>query len=344
MNKKMGVMLSLALLVFLTSCAQKEKPAVENDYRVAPLEGGKSLEITGYTEKKQSVDIPARLHGMPVAGIGNNVFARRELISVTIPGSVTTIGDRAFSENFLITLNMGSNVTSIGERAFYKNQLTSVKIPNSVTTIGTEAFWDNKLTSVAIPNRITTIGDWAFQGNQITSVTIPNSVTTIGIGTFYNNQITSVSIPNSVLVIGAEAFAKNPLTNISIAQDNPTFVVRNFFLLSKDGQQVILYFGSEENVTIPDGVTTIAAGAFSAKELATVVIPESVTSIGDRAFIDNQLTSLTIGANVEIGRTTFDGSLNDYYNNASYDWNSGRYTYRRVAGTYTRRGNAWSRQ
>jgi len=172
MKNKMPIVLSFALIVSFTSCAQKQKNETEDYFRVSPLDGGKSLEITGYVETKQNVNIPSRLHGLPVAGIGNAVFAGKELIKV--------------------------------------------------------------------------------------------------------------AIPNGVAAIGAEAFAKNPLTSVSISADNPTYVIKDNFLLSKDEKSLILYFGSEENVTIPDGITTISPGAFSSKQLTGITIPDSVTVIGDR--------------------------------------------------------------
>jgi len=69
-----------------------------------------------------------------------------------------------------------------------------------------------------------------------------------------------------------------------------------------------------------------------------------VTSIGNRAFAETPLSSVTIGAGVELGNSAFDGNFESQYISSSYDYNSGRYIYRRIAGTYTKRGNYWSRR
>jgi hypothetical protein len=335
MNRKMILGLSLALLVFFTACSKQQKEKPENDFRVGPLDGGKSLEITGYAGKTQVVNIPSKLYKIPVTGIGKTAFQKKEIIKVTIPGSVTAIGDRAFAENLLTVVTIGGGVKTIGEEAFIGNQLTKVTIGGGVTAIG----------------------ERAFQDNQIANITIPKGVTDIDAGAFFNNKITGVTIPDSVTTIGAEAFAGNPLTGLSLSQGNTSFITKNSYLLSKDESQVILYYGAEKDATIPDGVTVIGPGAFSNNQLTGVtipdsvtiiefkafrqnqltgiIIPEGVTTIGDLAFAGNQITSITIGANVNIGRSSLDDSGYFNYTYANYG---------RRAGTYIMRNGYWSRQ
>jgi hypothetical protein len=480
---KRTIVISLALVVFLSACS-KQTNDIEKDFRVAPLDGGKSLEIARYAGEKQIISIPSRLHGMSVTGIGRGAFQKKELIKVTIPNSITNIGDGAFDSNLLTSITIPGNVTSIGNGAFAGNllasvtipgnvtsignsafvgnpltsvkigenvtldnsfgsdfetvydigkqagtygrrdtnrtsrwgkingnflvigigtpevtiasytgsggtvtipesiektpvtaigdgaflgsQLTKVTIPNSVTTIGTGAFEGNKLTGITIPDSVTTIGEKAFAGNQLTSVAIPGSVTTIGDGAFIENQLASVTIPHSVTSIGATAFAKNPLTNLSITSDNVTYTTKDYFLLSKDEKQLIMYYGSEKDVTIPDGITTIGERAFAENQLVSVAIPGSVTAIGNGAFRENQLTSIiipdsvrriganafaenkiisiTIGASVE--GPSIDRRFDELYNRGrnTYYFYDVVYGFGRTAGTYIKRDNEWHRQ
>ena len=68
------------------------------------------------------------------------------------------------------------------------------------------------------------------------------------------------------------------------------------------------YIGSDTNVTIPDGVTSIGNYAFSyCKSLTSVTIPESVKSIGKSAFRNcDNLTAVTIPESVKsIGDSAF---------------------------------------
>lgn len=88
------------------------------------------------------------------------------------------------------------------------------------------------------------------------------------------------------------------------------------FELSEDGTELISYKGPGGAVTIPDGVTTIHAGAFSGKTAVTsVTMPNTVTTIGDGAFSGcKYMTSINLSsALTSIRAKTFYGceSLNN---------------------------------
>jgi hypothetical protein len=110
--------------------------------------------ITRYVGWNDAVNIPARIGGAPVTGIGKRAFAESELVSVILPDSVISIGYGAFHDNQLMSLTIGSGLTSIGAGAFADNHLTSVTIPGGLTSIGEYAFYGNPLTSVTIPANV----------------------------------------------------------------------------------------------------------------------------------------------------------------------------------------------
>ena len=221
------------------------------------------------------------------------LWAPRDLVSYTIPDTVTTICDRAFYWcHGLTALTIPNSVTSIGNETFDLCQkLTSLTIPNSVTSIGDGAFYGcSRLTSLTIPNSVSSIGDGAFYDcSSLTSLTIPNSVTSIGDGAFYDcSSLTSLTIPNSVTSIGNRAFKK---------------------------------CSSLTSLTIPESVTSIGDSAFeNCENLTSLTIPDSVTSIGDSAFAGcSNLTSLTIPNSLTmIGANPFGGLTLQLDNQSPY--------------------------
>jgi hypothetical protein len=129
--KKILVFVCVVTLVALSACggrsSRRHNPA--EHFVVAPIEGGSTVQITDYVGDSWEVSIPPRIQNLPVTHIGYRAFRNKNLVSLTIPNSVTEIRPLAFADN----------------------QLTSVSIPNSVTEIGNLAFWNNQLTSVTIP-------------------------------------------------------------------------------------------------------------------------------------------------------------------------------------------------
>lgn len=267
-----------------------------------------------------SVTIPSS-----VTSIGSRAFSSCSgLKSVTIPSSVTSISDYMFSYcSGLKSVIIPSSVTSIGNQAFSGcRDMTSVNIPNSVTSIGESAFENcTGLTDVVISNSLTSIAENTFNSCiSLTSVTIPNSVTSIDGWAFYMCfNLASVTIPTSVTSIGQNAFGGcSSLNEISIP-NSVTHLYGNAFDLTgmynnaPDGvfyvdKWACGYKGRPENtvVSLLDGTTRIADGAFSQKTYITsITIPNTVTSIGDKAFwLCYDLESVLIGKRIPLSITS----------------------------------------
>ncbi|MGB4609299.1 MAG: leucine-rich repeat protein [Saccharofermentanales bacterium] len=272
--------------------------------------------IKKYIGTERNVDIPYSIQGYVIERIGQEAFAYKKLLSVTIPSGVKIIEEGAFGHNNLSEITFSSNLTSLGERAFSYNNLRLVTIPSNITILSKCVFYNNQLTSVTIPSNIKTIGHWAFADNNLTSIVIPDSVHTLGKGAFQNNklksvtfssnikalpeaifennQLTQVTIPANVKSIGYSAFAMNKLTNVTI----PSSVT------SIDGQAFL--DNQLTSVKLPNGITTIGDSTFNLNKLTSIEIPDTVTSIGWWAFNNNQLSSVTIPSSVStIGREAF---------------------------------------
>ncbi|WP_417145369.1 leucine-rich repeat protein [Porphyromonas sp.] len=236
--------------------------------------------------------------------------APRDLVSYTIPSTVTAICDGAFYWCLrLSSLTIPNSVTTIGNRAFSRNRhFTSLTIPNSVTSIGDSAFEScSSLTSLTIPNSVTSIGNAAFWGcSSLTLLTISDSVTSIGNSAFSCcESLTTLTIPASVTTIGANPFSK---LNLQLDNRSPHFYVKDNVLFTADKKKLIAYCSTQTSYSISDSVTSIGDKAFcGCDSLTSLTIPNSVTSIGHGAFCGcDSLASLTIPDSVtSIGDSAF---------------------------------------
>ena len=148
----------------------------------------------------------------------------RQLVLVSIEGSVTHIGEQAFAQcRSLTSISMGESVTHIGEQAFAQcRSLTSISMGESVTHIGEQAFAQcTSLPSISMGESVRHIGDFAFaQCTSLTSISMGESVMHIGAFAFAQcTSLTSISMGESVTHIGAGAFWQcTSLTSITLPE------------------------------------------------------------------------------------------------------------------------------
>lgn len=195
------------------------------------------------------------------------------------------------------TIPTDGSVTTIGGEAFtYQSGLKSITIPNSVTTIGNGAFESTGLTSLTIPGTVKTIENNAFSGcTGLTTLNMGDGVKTIGGWAFSGcTGLTNVLIPSTVTSIGQNAFygVKNIMYG-GTATGSPWGAQASggFFdgkLIYKDSSKKELLACMPDvtgAVTLPNSVTSIAAGAFAnCDKMTSITIPGSVNVIGNGTF------------------------------------------------------------
>ena len=172
--------------------------------------------IVGYTDDGgntiiKPIDFPSTLKV-----IGNGLFTKTKVESITIPQSVVRIGRGAFtgdSEKSAITtlkFENGSHLIAIygdddhehnsGIGAFQYNKLSNVIIPKSVEYIEDRAFESNNLTTVSFEtgSKLKYIGSGAFTYNKLTNTglgKLPSSLTKLYTDAFYSNpDLTQITL------------------------------------------------------------------------------------------------------------------------------------------------------
>ena len=319
-----------AIIVIVASAFPSLAESFEVDgllYEILP-EFDKTVRIIASDETKTctSLIIPSTVtysdNTYSVTSIDRNTFEdNTNLISVTIPASVTEIGFGAFSgcrglKEVHITdiaawcnivfdyLSYNSNPLYYAKNLYLNGVLvTDLVIPDTVPAIYGYVFINCEcLTSVTIPDSVYWIGERAFCGcTGLTSITIPDSVHSIGEGAFSScKSLTSVTIPDSVIWIGRWAFeCCTGLTSITIP-NSVTEIGHDAFRNCTGLTSVTIsdsvtkisdsaFFGCAglTSITIPNSVTKIESCAFwGCTSLTSVTIPDSVTEIMGNAFID----------------------------------------------------------
>ena len=271
---------------------------------------------------------------------------------ITIPNTVTTIGYGAFWQSHISTINIPNSVTTIGKYAFHQCRLYSIDIPSSVTLIDTGAFrYCTELSSFnvaannpnysspngllcdkgqtlliqcpssqqesefSLPNTLTTIGRYAFAGCCYQNITIPYSVTTIEDYAFADCvSLKSMTIPSNVTNIGNNLFLRClQLKNINVELDNPNYSSIGGVLFNKAQDTLISYPpGRIGAYSIPNGVVTIANGAFYyCEKLTAINFPNTITEIENGAFYYcTSLVSVVIPDGVTTIKSSFRGCRN----------------------------------
>ena len=169
-----------------------------------------------------------------------------------------------------------------------------------VSACGTESFYHKKIGDLVLSDGIAELQNRSFYKAQMASVELPESIKIIGKEAFRSCETMSIlSLPGHISHIGENAFYRTPWLAAQPVGTNGLCVVHNI-LLSADGVT--------GNLTIPEGITCIAAGIFAGNEaLYGVTIPESVTEIPEKLFSNcTSLSAITIPAGVQqFGRQAF---------------------------------------
>lgn len=256
MKKSLSLLLALVLCLGLCACAESTPAKFDETESI-----GDTVGTSDDTEGKTTNEFGTEgLEYYPLADGTYGVSAGTALYlsEIIIPSmhngaAVTEIVDSAFEKHTnLLSITIPDSITTIGSAAFRScSNLSSITIPDSVTCIGVGAFNSCKsLTSVAIPNSVTSIDDFAFRFcTGLTSITIPDSVTSIGDYAFSEcTGLTGITIPNSVTIIGSYAFSGcSNLTSITYMGTTEQWETITKASSSIDGNYTV--FCSDGNVT-----------------------------------------------------------------------------------------------
>ena len=149
---------------------------------------------------------------------GRNTFKdQKNLVSITIPGSIKWIPEYCFSgcEN-LREVKLFEGVDGIGYHAFDGCGVEQLTLPSSVTGWASNAFQNcTKLTSVKLLGPVKRINSHSFYGcESLSEINIPEGVVEICADAFaYCASLTSLNIPDSVTYFELDSIGYTSITH-----------------------------------------------------------------------------------------------------------------------------------
>ena len=232
--------------------------------------------------------------------------------------------DRRYSDVDGVLIDHNINNPSNGvQLEFYPSGRTEAyTIPDIVDTIPTRVFKDSNIEELYIPCTVNTIEQEAISSclklTKLVFLEPEGSQTaealTIKAKAFYScPNLTTVTLPSYLVDLDLTAFTScRSLMEINVTKGD-YYSSKGGFICSADGS-TLLYASRyiDSAITIPEGVTAIADGAFEGcKYLKQVTIPGYVATIGARAFnncpllekvtIDDEGSGLTINSSAFTG-------------------------------------------
>ena len=257
-------------------------------------DNGEEFTVTGCSSVYSGdIVIPSEYKGKPVTELGYGAFQRnKNIVSVTIPGSVKYIGWYAFidCEN-LKSVSIQEGVTEIGAYAFTRcSSLEKIELPDSLIVLGYQGVYAGEVFGeTAYENNLDNWQDGVlYIGNHLIATKkdevpanykVKEGTKTISGYAFSGcENLKSISIPKSVVSIGPWAFDESGVKNDRSNWENGVFYV---------GKHAVATVGSlaQAELKIKEGTVSISALAFENCHFGSVHIPNTVKYIGHSAFL-----------------------------------------------------------
>lgn len=212
-----------------------------------------------------------------VSQIFERAFANCEnLKAIDFPDSVTSIGAECFRGCTSLQSVLVKSNTGVIERGAFADctSLEEVVVESSaLQRVAEETFkGDSSLKSISFSTNLMGIADQAFMNcSALQSFAVPETLVSLGTEAFSGCcALNDIVLPDSLVNIGANALNGVALPNANM----------DGFVITQNGV-LLAYTGPSTEVVLPDGLVSVS---YVSPNLTKVTIPEGVTSLADGAF------------------------------------------------------------
>lgn len=231
-----------------------------------------------------------------VTALGEEAFYGSRCGKITLPSTVSVITGNAFfnctmKEFAVDAANTG--FTTVDGVLYNKDMTTIVSFPNgkdfggytlpeTITAIGDYAFCSVWLQQFDVPSQVESIGAGAFMDTSLRTFEVPATVKSVGEGALQNCvSLTSVTFPEGMTLMPDHILASSYM----LEKVNFPSTLTRIGLYAFSGTFVYDYGNLITEITVPDNVTAIDAGAFDGcRALKTVTLGSSLATIDLYAF------------------------------------------------------------
>lgn len=257
----------------------------------------------------ETVEIDGKTY--PLTTIDENAFtwtspAYSEIESIKISKNIKSINSKAFRclsklKKFIVD-DENKFFTTIDDALYSSDKKTIIKYPQGkdsdiarvysyAETISPYAFYGcSKLEEIKAYDNIKNIGGYAFgECESLRKFTVPEGVTELKSGTFqYCSNLEELNLPSTLKYFDRYIInACYSLKEINVARGSNYLVEEDGCLYNKnkDTLLVCINVSKNEEVIVPEGVTTIYDYAFaSCKNLKRIILPEGLKKINPYTF------------------------------------------------------------
>jgi hypothetical protein len=258
----------------------------------------------------EEIDLPESI----IKTIGYEAFCNsKDLLSISIPNSVTSVRDRAFlSCSKLKTVYSLGSITELSVDMFgYCYELTDIVLTEKITSIGSYCFEYCNFESLTIPSSVTYIGGYVFMKNtNLKSINIQANIEEIPGNSFYECQsLSEVTLSESIQRVGSSAFYNTALTDFTPFENLNYETGTNQFekclfesvdLSHIDKIPASMFYNCTNltDVKLSDSLISIGREAFGRTAITFIELPESLKEIGSSAFHDTHIGIFTVPESV----------------------------------------------
>ncbi len=236
----------------------------------------------------------------PVSSIAPYAFSHAvNLVSITIPNTVTVIGTGAFEYCVnLVTINYNAidaltDNTCLFVSAGKEGSGIIITFGSDIINIPDNLFNDIDafVIEIIFGENLLSIGQGAFVGAKITNITLPESLISIGNDAFRDTVLLEtinynpISLNNLLVDNGAFALAGTLSSGIIVYIGANVISIPDYIFSAGSDYEINII----ELVYLSDALESIGKYAFYQAKLTEILITENVTFIGEKAFGNNTL-------------------------------------------------------